>query len=287
MSFLNNNLTGKPSLVKPAAILIATLLVIGGVYTYFSNKSEDKPAVAQETGDPIMDAQVKSSGIDSDKSVENVADVEEVVAKWIEANPEAIIKSVSSMQQKQMEARMKDAQKNISLKKDELLSKKSPQYAPSGYDVTVVEFFDYNCGYCKKAQATVEELLKEDKKVRIIYKEFPILGQPSLEMSQVAIAVNMVDPSSYKKFHDTLMKSGEKGKQGALNAAKAAGINMSKLEATLQKDKAKIDETIQGNLALGSSVGISGTPGFVIGEELLPGALELAALKEKVAAARK
>jgi len=286
MSFLNNNLTGKPSLVKPAAILIAVLLVVGGVYTYFSNKHEDKPASAK-TGDPIMDAQVKSSGIDSDQKVKDVADVEEVIQKWIEANPEAIIKSVSNMQQKQMEARIKDAQKNIATKKDELFSKKSPQYAPSGYNVTIVEFFDYNCGYCKKAQATVEELLKEDKKVRIIYKEFPILGQPSLEMAQVATAVNMVDPSSYKKFHDTLMKSSERGKQGALNAAKSAGINMSKLENALKNDKGKIDEIIQENIALGSSVGISGTPGFIIGEELLPGALELAAFKEKIAAARK
>ena len=286
MSFLNKNLMGRPSLVKPAAILIAVLLVIGGVYTFLGNKSD---STKEESADnAVENVEVKSSGIRGSKDVDNVADVEEVIAKWIEANPEAIIKSVQNMQQKAMADRMKDAQKNIATKKDELFKdKSSAQFSPSGYNVTIVEFFDYNCGYCKKAQATVEELLKEDKKVRVVFKEFPILGQASVEMSQVSIAVNLVDPSSYKKFHDALMTSNEKGKEGALKVAKMVGINMSKLESTLEKDKSKIEAIIQKNIALGSSIGVSGTPGFVIGEELIPGALELAAFKEKIAAARK
>lgn len=277
---------GRPSLVKPAAILIAVLLVIGGVYTFLGNKSD---STKEESADnAVENVEVKSSGIRGSKDVDNVADVEEVIAKWIEANPEAIIKSVQNMQQKAMADRMKDAQKNIATKKDELFKdKSSAQFSPSGYNVTIVEFFDYNCGYCKKAQATVEELLKEDKKVRVVFKEFPILGQASVEMSQVSIAVNLVDPSSYKKFHDALMTSNEKGKEGALKVAKMVGINMSKLESTLEKDKSKIEAIIQKNIALGSSIGVSGTPGFVIGEELIPGALELAAFKEKIAAARK
>ncbi len=277
---------GRPSLVKPAAILIAVLLVIGGVYTFLGNKSD---STKEESADnAVENVEVKSSGIRGSKDVDNVADVEEVIAKWIEANPEAIIKSVQNMQQKAMADRMKDAQKNIATKKDELFKdKSSAQFSPSGYNVTIVEFFDYNCGYCKKAQATVEELLKEDKKVRIVFKEFPILGQASVEMSQVSIAVNMIDPSSYKKFHDALMTSNEKGKEGALKVAKMVGINMSKLESTLEKDKSKIEAVIQKNIALGSSIGVSGTPGFVIGEELIPGALELGAFKEKIAAVRK
>ena len=288
MSFLNKNLGGKPSLIKPIAILVAVLLVIGGVYTFLGNKPvEQKSEAAAEAAGDIQNAEVKPSGLDEDDEVEDVADVEKVIAKWIEANPEAIIRSVSNMQLKQMESRMKDAQKNIALKKDELLKdKNAPQYAPAGYDVTIVEFFDYNCGYCKKAHATIEELLKEDKKVRVVYKEFPILGQPLLELAQVAIAVNMVDPDSYKKFHDAVMKSNEKSTAGALKVAKALGINTAKVEAVLKNDKSKIEEAIRSNIALGSAIGISGTPGFVIGEELVPGALELSAFKEKVAAAR-
>lgn len=281
MSFLNKNLGKKPSLVKPVAIVFAVLLVIGGLYTFFGNKKSDE---AKSDDSKI---EIKSSGLDQDQKVKTVGDVEEVLAKWIEANPQAIIQSVTNMQKKAMEERMKDAQKNIGAKKDELFhDKTSPQYAPSGYNVTIVEFFDYNCGYCKKAQATVEELLKEDSKVRVIFKELPILGQPSVEMSQVSIAVNMVDPSSYKKFHDALMKSNERGKDGALKVAKSVGINSAKLEATLKNNKDKIEAVIQGNISLATSIGIAGTPGFVIGEELIPGALDLQSFKDKVAAAR-
>ncbi|MES2961732.1 MAG: DsbA family protein [Pseudomonadota bacterium] len=283
MSFINKNFGSKPSLLKPIVIVVAILLVVGGAYSLLGKKSgtkaDEKNAASAE--------EVNPSGIDKGQRVKDVADVEEVVAKWIQANPRAIIAAVANMQKAEMEGKTKDAQKNISTKKDELFNdKKSPQYAPSGYDVTVVEFFDYACGYCKKAQATVEELIKEDKKVRIVYKEFPILGQASQEMSTVAIAVNLVDPSSYKKFHDGMMKSNERGKDAALKVAKAAGVNMSKLESALKNDTAKINEILQSNLSLGGTIGINGTPGFVIGEELIPGAFELAAFKEKIAAAR-
>lgn len=283
MSFLNKNFGSKPSLVKPIIIVIAILLVIGGAYTLLGNKKSD--AVPAAPAAPK--SEINSSGLDKDQKVKKVADVEEVVAKWIAANPKAIIESVSNMQKQAMETQMKDAQKNIGQKKDELFNdKNSPEFAPAGYDVTLVEFFDYGCGYCKRAQSTVEELLKSDKKVRIIYKEFPILGQPSMEMSMVAIAVHLVEPASYQKFHVALMKSTERGKVGALKIAKSVGINSAKLEASLKNDAAKISEIIQASLMLGSSIGINGTPGFVIGEELIPGALDLAALKEKVEAAR-
>ena len=218
----------------------------------------------------------------------NVEGVEEVIAKWIEANPQAIINSVANMQKKAMEEQMKNAQKNIGEKKEQLFNdKNSPQHSPSGYDVTIVEFYDYNCGYCKKAQSTVEKLIKDDKKVRVIYRDFPILGQPSREMSEISIAVNLLEPSSFKKFHDALMESNERGKSGAIKIAKSIGINTTKLEEVLKNDKAKIDKILEENLMLGSSIGINGTPGFVIGEELIPGAMDLNIMKDKINAVRK
>lgn len=282
MSFINKNFGEKPSLVKPIAIVVAVLLVIGGVYTFFGNKA------AVPTDESKNEAvEIKGSGLDKDQEVDDVEDVEQVIAKWIEANPQAILQSVANMQKKMMEEQMKNAQQNIGSKKDELFNdKNSPQYAPSGYDVTIVEFFDYSCGYCKRAQSTVEELLKADKKVRIVYKEFPILGPDSQAVSSVAIAVNMIDPASYKKFHDAMMKSNERGKEGAIKIAQEVGINKAKLESFLQDKKAKIDAVIQDNLKLGTTIGVNGTPGFVIGEELIPGALELDQLKAKIASVR-
>ncbi len=264
-------------------IVIALAIAIISLLVYFVTKKSDSEEKKENPAEIV-----NSSGLDKDKKVNNVEGVEEVVAKWIEANPQAIISSVSNMQKKAMEEQMKNAQKNIGEKKGELFNdKKSPQYSPSGYDVTIVEFYDYNCGYCKKAQSNVEELIKSDKKVRVIYRDFPILGQPSKEMAEVSIAVNLSEPSSFKKFHDALMSSSEKGKDGALRIAKNVGINIAKLESTLSKDKSKIEKLIEDNLTLGSSIGINGTPGFVIGEELIPGALDVSALKEKISAVRK
>lgn len=275
--FMKKSNPALPFIVIALAIAIISLLV------YFVTKKSDSDEKKENPAEIV-----NSSGLDKDKKVNDVEGVEEVVAKWIEANPQAIISSVSNMQKKAMEEQMKNAQKNIGEKKGELFNdKKSPQYSPSGYDVTIVEFYDYNCGYCKKAQSNVEELIKSDKKVRVIYRDFPILGQPSKEMAEVSIAVNLSEPSSFKKFHDALMVSSEKGKDGALRIAKNVGINIAKLESTLSKDKSKIEKLIEDNLTLGSSIGINGTPGFVIGEELIPGALDVSALKEKISAVRK
>jgi protein-disulfide isomerase len=271
----------KSLLSNPIAIGAIALVVAIGVYFISGKSSSKKPS------DQQAELEIKPSGLDKNDEVETVGEVEEVIAKWIEANPQAVIASLQNMQKRAAEEQMKNAQKSIGDKKDELFEdKNSPEYAPSKYDVTVVEFFDYACGYCKKANATIEKLLEGDKKIRVVYKEFPILGAPSIEMSTVAIAVNMVEPKSYRKFHNALMKSNERGKDGALKIAKEVGINVDKVISTISSKQEKIAEIIQSNLALGGSIGINGTPGFVIGDELIPGAFELDAFKEKVAKAR-
>jgi len=287
MSFLNkSSFNSKPSLAKPIAIIVAILLVIGGSYTLLGKKSEtaaeDKKDQAQ-----LEQVEIQPSGLDKGMDVDDVADVEKVIAKWIEANPKAIIASVTNMQKKAMADQMKDAQKNITTKKEELYNDStSATYGPADADVTIVEFFDYACGYCKKAQASVSQLLNEDKKVKIIYKEYPILGQASVEIAQVAVAVNMIDPSAYKKLHDALMKSNAHTKDEAIKIAKSVGISGEKLDKTLKTEGEKIGKILQANSTLGASIGISGTPGFVIGEELIPGAIDAATFKEKIAALR-
>ncbi len=280
MSFTNKNFGDKPSLIKPVAIVLVILLVIGGVY-YFSG--EGSFATKEGQNDSNSELQLRSSGLNPSKSVRDVKDVEEVIAKWVESNPEAIIASVANMQKKAMEEQKKNAQKSIGSKKDQLFNDpNSPEYAPKGYDVTIVEFFDYNCGYCKKAHATISKLVQEDKKVRLVHKHFPILGQSSREMSEVALAVYIAQPNSYKKFHDALMSSNKRGKQGALDVVKSVGINVGKVKKVLNSEKSKIDALLQSNLTLGSSIGVNGTPGFVLGEELIPGAFDLKTFKEKV-----
>ena len=284
MTFSKKN--QKPSSLKLVISSIIIASIAGVAYFSYTKKNEQNDGEKKEATTETAN-EVKSTGLDPDKDVSDVKDVEEVVAKWIEANPQAIINSVQNMQKKMMEEQTKNAQKNIGQKTSELFNDaNSPQFAPEGYDVSVVEFYDYACGYCKKAQTTVDELLKSDSKVRIIYKDFPILGEPSQEMSRVSVAVNMIAPSSFRKFHDALMKTNERGKSAAVKAAKSAGGDSKKLEETLKTKKSEIDKILQDNVALGSSIGINGTPAFVIGEELIPGAMEIASFKEKISALR-
>lgn len=288
MSFLNKTGLGeKPSLVKPIIVVAIVFLLVGGVYSIFGKKTEiakDGQEAAKQQEEAL---EVKPSGLDPDMDVDTVADVEKVLEKWIEANPQAILASVANMQKKAMEDQVKNAQKNIGDKKAELFdNQNSPEYAPAGYDVTIVEFFDYSCGYCKKAQATVEALLKKDSKIRLIYKDYPILGQVSIDMSQVSVAVSLIAKDSYKKFHDALMKANVKSKEEAIKVAAKVGVDSKKLEATLVSEKEKISKILQENAELGLAIGINGTPGFVVGEELIPGAIDLSAFEAKVAALR-
>lgn len=261
MPLSKKNLAVKPSIVKPVLILLVIISLALGGYALFSKKNNG----------PIKNEEINS-----------------IIANWIAENPQAIIDSVTNMQRKMMEEQTKAAQQNISTKKSELYEDKdSPSYsANKNYDVTIVEFFDYACGYCKKVNSSVEQLLNSDKKVRIIYKEFPILGGPSMEMSKAALAVNIINPELYKEFHDALMDTTKRGKEAVSEAAAKVGIAISKLEKVIEDNKSQIEDAINRNLQLGSSIGVRGTPGFVFGEELVPGAIGFEDMKEKVSQMR-
>ena len=270
---------------KATAAVILIALVAAGAYAIIHKKN-----LKSDVASPVENAElaIKPTGLDVAQPVKNIGDVEKVIAKWVEVNPAAIIQSVVSMQQKAAEKQQNEAQKNISSKQSELFKgKNDPAYAPKGYDVSIVEFFDYNCGYCKKVQTSVEELIKQDKKVRIIFKELPILGQSSVELSKVSIAVNIVSAESYLGFHNAIMKGNPRTKEDALAIAKGLGIDTKKVEKALESKKSEIEAQIKTNQELASTIGINGTPAFVIGENLIPGALDTAALKERVATERK
>ena len=157
---------------------------------------------------------------------------------------------------------------------------------PKG-DVTLVEFFDYNCGYCKRALPDMLALLKDDPKLRIVLKEFPILGPGSVEAARVAIAVRMQDPGGQKyiAFHQELLGSpGPASKEKALAAAKDQGLDMKRLEQDMASEE--VGATLKEDLKLASAVGITGTPGYVIGKDVVVGAVGLTELKRQIGAAR-
>jgi protein-disulfide isomerase len=159
----------------------------------------------------------------------------------------------------------------------------SPNLGNPDGDVTVIEFFDYNCPYCRKAGQTVQELLASDANVRVIYREWPILGEDSVFASRAALAARA--QGKYEEFHWAMMGlQGRAEEASILNAAAEIGLDVDKLRADM--DAPEINEHIQTSMELAAALGFNGTPSFVIGEALVPGFIKTAQFEGYVAAAR-
>jgi protein-disulfide isomerase len=157
---------------------------------------------------------------------------------------------------------------------------------PDG-DVTLVEFFDYNCGFCKRALPDTLALLKNDPKLKIVLKEFPILGPGSAEAARVAVAVRMQDPGGqkYLAFHQELLGGpGPASKDKALAAAKDQGLDMARLTQDMMSDE--VNATLAENLKLANALGVTGTPSYIVGKNVVIGAVGVASLTGQIDAAR-
>ena len=155
---------------------------------------------------------------------------------------------------------------------------------PDG-DVTMVVFFDYRCGYCKGVHRTMTAALEQDPRLRVVFKEFPVLGLVSVAASRAALAVHRQNPDKYVAFHGALMKRrGRLTKPSILRIARDTGFDVKSLEADMASPE--IDQAIERNLAVAAALGITGTPTFVIGDKIVPGAVSLKTMKRLIALAR-
>ena len=210
------------------------------------------------------------------------AAIEDVVRKLLtEKEPDIVFKAAEEMQKRQQAEQMQSSQKALGDNKDKLYNDPtSPISGNAKGDVTVVEFFDYRCGYCKMAQDAVEKLLSEDKNVRYIHKEFPILGPDSVTASKAALA--SVKQGKYDAFNRAMLDTKEQINEASImKIAKDVGLDVEKLK----KDMADpaIDAIIKANVQLGQDIGARGTPTFIIGEQLFPGAIPLEQMKQAIA----
>jgi protein-disulfide isomerase len=236
------------------------------------------------------------------------ADIEAVIQNYLAEHPEAVqqivkdylVKNPDVMREVLAElvksrrgavAPAADASKVAAIQSNAKLLLSSPHQVTLGNpqgDVTLVEFFDYNCGYCKRALSDMTALMNADPKLRIVLKEFPILGPGSTEAARVAVAARIqdVDGRKYLAFHQTLLNArGPANKDAALAAAKAAGFDMARLQIDMESDEVNATLTESGKLA--RAVGINGTPGYVVGDAVVAGAVGVAALKERIETARR
>lgn len=166
-----------------------------------------------------------------------------------------------------------------------LEDKAAPHVTPESYDVTIIMFSDYNCPYCRRAHPVVMQAIAEDPKVRLVYRDWPILGPASVEIARLAIASQF--QGKHAAFHDALMKSSERlTADVAREIAAEAGLDVAKLDADLAANRAAIDALLDRTDQQAPALGLSGTPAFLIGTYLVPGMVDVSEMKKIIADAR-
>lgn len=213
---------------------------------------------------------------------------EKIIRNYLINNPEVLQEAIAELEKRQAKAEAEKHKVAVKDNADALFN--SPRHVvvgnPKG-DVTFVEFFDYNCGYCKRALEDMNAMMKADPKLRVVLKEFPVLGPGSMDAARVGVAVRMQDKTGrkYLEFHQKLLTGrGQVDKARALAAAKEVGLDVARIERDLGSDEVRT--SIEESFKLAEKLGLNGTPSYVIGGDVVVGAVGLATLREKVNNAR-
>jgi protein-disulfide isomerase len=258
------------SVVAGLAILLAA-----AAYIFWPSAATLRPSDAIPTAEDATksaDAAVAAAGM---SSAERKA-TEALVKAYILENPEIITAAVAILQQR-------DVAKRLSAAGNEIAKPFPGAEAgnPKG-DVTIVEFTDYNCGFCRASLPDVQRLLKSDGNIRLVYRELPILSQSSRDAALWALAA--ARQGKHKAFHDALFAGGRVDEANIAAAARTAGLDIAAARTFAASPQA--NQEIERNLALMQQIGFNGTPTFIIGDQILEGALGYDALKSAVEKAR-
>ncbi len=211
--------------------------------------------------------------------------VEDIVREYLTSNPEIIVEAIEKLRQKQRLAAEERAREAVKAHRDELFADAtSPVAGNANGDVTVVEFFDYRCGYCKSVFAMLLKTVKNDGRVRLVFKEFPILGPASRFAAKAALAARK--QGKYLAYHTALMRvRGNLSEAAVLAVAKSVGLDVARLKNDMHAPE--IAAILERNFRLASALAIRGTPAFVIGDRLVPGAVNAETLKSLIAETRR
>jgi len=238
------------------------------------NNSEDKKMKLLKALGMMMMLGLSPSVIQAETLSEDR--VKELVYEAIRENPSIIMEAVEILRARDAEAQAA-AQSDVLSNNRQILENdpNAPVLGNPDGDVTVVEFFDYNCPYCRRAKPAIQDLLAFDPNVRLVYREWPILGDGSVFAAKAALASR--NQGKYEEFHWAMMgMTGRAEEASVLRIAKEIGLDIEQLQADMES--AEIEEHIQTSMRLTQSLGFSGTPSFVIGNNLVPGLVESAEL---------
>jgi protein-disulfide isomerase len=214
--------------------------------------------------------------------------IRQIIKDYLIKNPEVIQEAMIELERRQKESEQQARLKITQDKTSPLFTAKhNVSFGNPNGDVTIIEFFDYNCGFCKRALGDLQKMVAEDKNVRVITKDFPVLGPGSMEAATVALAAKQqLTPEKLWTFHQKLLTvRGNVGKQQAMDAAKEAGADMARITKDLDSPAVRL--AIEENVQIADALGLTGTPSYVVGDEIVVGAVGFADLKARVDNIRK
>jgi len=212
-----------------------------------------------------------------------VEQVEAIVRDYLMREPQVIYDALQELQRREAVAEAEKRKATLAARKDDLFHKAStPVAGNTDGDVTLVEFFDYHCGYCRRVVGSMRALVDRDENLRVVFKEFPILGEESVHAARAALAADR--QGLYLPFHFALMASEDLSIEGIMQSASSVGLDTTQLAEDMQSPE--IEAEIAANYALARELGIEGTPAFVVGDELIPGAVSEERLASLIDAAR-
>ena len=206
----------------------------------------------------------------------------EFIREYLVANPEILLEAQQSLKKKQEDEQLRQAETAISENQQTIFQSVHDVTLgnPKG-DVTIVEFYDYNCGYCKRALSDMDTILAKDKNVRFVLKELPILGPDSLAAHKVSAAFRQVAPEKYGDFHRALLGNEDRAtEETAIAVAGRLGVSEADLRAKMETDAH--DEAVKEAYTLANTLGITGTPSYIVGNEAVFGAVGAEELEAKV-----
>jgi protein-disulfide isomerase len=225
------------------------------------------------------------AGLAADFTPDQRKAIEAIIHDYLTNNPDVLLDALQAAEDKIKGAAHDKAAQALSTRHREIFEDPETPIAgnPNG-DVSLVEFFDYRCPYCKQVEPSLEALLGEDRQLRFVYKEFPVLGPDSLTASRAALASRK--QGKYDALHRALMAlKGQINETAVFKTAESVGLDVDRLKRDMTAPE--IGRALKANTELAEALDIHGTPGFVIGDEIVPGAIDLASLKQMIATARK
>jgi len=210
--------------------------------------------------------------------------IEQIVRDYLTNHPDVLIDALQAADDKlKGEAHDKAAKALVDRKKEVFDDPNSPIAGNPKGDVTLVEFFDYRCPYCKQVEPALEKLVAEDRQLKLVYKEFPVLGPESDVAAHVALAAKK--QGKYDIFHRAMMAVPGRIDEAAIyKVAASVGLDIDRLKQDVKS--ADVAAQLKANAALGNDLRIDGTPAFIIGDTIVPGAMSLDAMRQQIANAR-